>query len=467
MKQIIINLKSNVNRLIDKVIYEGDKQNPDTYWKAKFFVVAMFFVSLMMLLYMPYYLSPSANVLPLSETFTYLTLASLLAIFFIYPRFGYRNLLFLVFAVVSGGSSWLSTYYTTGGLYSTDAVLSAVMIVLIYFITSKSIGFVLTLITILVYVFFYIAAVNGWHDFRGDFLKQPPDYYLSSILVSFGLAALITHLHERSKDKYLKQIKLSKAIIETQKEDMLASITYAKRIQQAKLPRLEDIKEVLPASFVLFRPKDIVSGDFYYFKKTEDKVFIAAADCTGHGVPGAIMSMICSEKLEEAVNNNAEASGILMSVNKSLKSTLRQTASEESTRDGMDIGLCGIDLPGRVVTFSGANRPIWIIRKGQAELEEIKATKKAIGGLTEDSQYFDSREIRFGEGDTFYLTTDGYADTFSKQGKKLTTKKFKELLLSIHERSMHDQEQYLARFIDEWKDGEEQIDDILVIGIRL
>ena len=224
----------------------------------------------------------------------------------------------------------------------------------------------------------------------------------------------------------------------------------------------------MPNCFVLFKPKDIVSGDFYFFHKNEQSIFIASADCTGHGVPGAFMSMIGSEKLDDALAHSSDTSEILRHLNKGIKTSLHQSEdSNESTRDGMDIALCSVDLVNRIVKYAGANRPFWFIRNGQTAVEEIKATKKAIGGFTEDSQHFDSHEIKLQQGDTFYISTDGYADTFGKQDKKLTTKKFKEILLSIQDKSLKEQEHHLDNFIEDWKGGTEQVDDILVIGVRL
>ena len=263
------------------------------------------------------------------------------------------------------------------------------------------------------------------------------------------------------------EVEKSKLVIEGKNKDITDSITYAKRIQQAKLPIKEEIYSLLPKSFVLFKPKDIVSGDFYFFQKKEQSVFIAAADCTGHGVPGAFMSMIGSDKLEDAVSESSDPSEILSLLNIGIKTSLRQSDSYESTRDGMDIALCSIDLENRIVRYAGANRPLWIIRKGQTSLEEIKATKKAIGGLTEDNQHFDNHEIQLQQGDTFYLSTDGYADTFGAGEKKLMTKKFKEVLVSIKEMTLREQEKHLDDFIEKWKAGIEQVDDILVIGVRL
>ncbi len=266
----------------------------------------------------------------------------------------------------------------------------------------------------------------------------------------------------------IAEVEKSKLAAEEKNKNITDSINYAKRIQQAKLPKKEEIFASLPDCFILFKPKDIVSGDFYFFHKTKKEIYIVVADCTGHGVPGAFMSMIGSEKLHDAVTHNSGTSEILKHLNIGLKNSLHQTESSDSTKDGMDIALCSVDLENCVVKYAGANRPIWIIRKGFTIVEEIKATKKAIGGYTEDNQHFESHEIKLQPGDTFYISTDGYADQFGGQlGKKLMTKKFKEILIGIQGKPMCEQEIYLDSFIEDWKAGAEQVDDILVIGVRL
>ncbi|HXC04135.1 MAG TPA: SpoIIE family protein phosphatase, partial [Bacteroidia bacterium] len=257
-------------------------------------------------------------------------------------------------------------------------------------------------------------------------------------------------------------------LVEEKNKDITDSITYARRIQQAKLPRLEDISDALPDSFVLFNPRDIVSGDFYFFHRNENRICIAAADCTGHGVPGAFMSMIGMDKLEIAVQQQQDGSGILSRLNKEIKNSLRQTDRTDSTRDGMDIALCLIDPVNGNLIYTGANRPLWIIRKGASEIEEWKATKKAIGGLTPDDAIFDQHEIAWNSGDTLYLFSDGYADLFGgPSNKKITTRKFKEMLLENQHLNMEEQKRYLNDFAETWKGEAEQVDDILVIGIRL
>lgn len=260
-----------------------------------------------------------------------------------------------------------------------------------------------------------------------------------------------------------------KGLIEKKNEEITDSINYAQRIQQAILPNLEDISAAFPASFVLYKPKDIVSGDFYFYTKKEENHFIAAVDCTGHGVPGAFMSMIGAEKLDESVEQSKNPSSILKSLNAGIKTSLKQSEeNDESTRDGMDLALCAVNTTTKTINYAGANRPFWLIRKDSQELEEIKATKKAIGGFTEYAQEFESHTIQLNDGDTFYLCTDGFADTFNGEtGKKMNTKRFKELLLGIQHLSMKDQEKHLLNFILQWQGAAEQIDDILVIGIRL
>ncbi len=290
--------------------------------------------------------------------------------------------------------------------------------------------------------------------------------HLIFIPIVLGMYAIWNHTKTigQAKDTIVRQ----KQIIEERNIAITDSITYAKRIQHAKLPDKKEIYSALPDSFVLFKPKDIVSGDFYFFDRPDGMIFIAAADCTGHGVPGALMSMIGSEKLDDALAHSVDTSRILSHLNKGIKNSLHQSESTESTRDGMDIALCSIDTGERIVRYAGANRPIWIIRNGQTTIEEIKATKKAIGGFTDDNQHFDTHEIKFNQGDSFYISTDGYADTFGgKTQKKLMTKRFKDILLSIQDKSMRDQEAHLDNFIEDWKAGIEQVDDILVIGMRL
>lgn len=287
------------------------------------------------------------------------------------------------------------------------------------------------------------------------------------LVLGFAIFALISY---RQKRRINLELDSKNKKIEEKNREITDSINYAQRIQNAIMPEHSNMTKVLPDSFILFKPKDIVSGDFYFFLNHKNSIFLAAADCTGHGVPGAFMSLIGYEKLHDATHQTQHTGEVLSLVNRGIREALRQSSDTGSTRDGMDIALCSIkEVSGKTqVSFAGANRPLWIIRKGTNELEEVKATKKAIGGFTDADQQFDANELHLHKGDTFYLFSDGYADQFGgPSGKKLTTRRFKEFLLSIKELSMAKQAQRLEEYIEQWKAREEQLDDILVIGVRV
>jgi PAS domain S-box-containing protein len=275
------------------------------------------------------------------------------------------------------------------------------------------------------------------------------------------------HLEEKVQERTSEVVK-QKEIIEYKNKEITNSINYALRIQQALLPEKKELCSTLTDCFILYRPKDIVSGDFYYFKRESDSsCFLAAADSTGHGVPGGFMSMLGSEKLHDALQKGGSPGEILAMVNRSIKNSLRRTESERTILDGFDIALCYIDMQTRKLRYAGAHRPIWIVRKGAEVVEEIKPTKFAIGGWTEEFQTFETHQVQLNEGDTFYVFTDGYADQFGSINKRLMTKKFREILLSIRDKSMAEQEKHLQNFLINWQGNEEQTDDILVIGVRM
>lgn len=303
-------------------------------------------------------------------------------------------------------------------------------------------------------------------------------YFISGILLLVFVFAIFVYRSYLQKqkandelDEKNKKIEGAYSIIAEKNREITDSITYAKRIQRAMLPSKEELKEHLPHSFVLFKPKAIVSGDFYLYVPAGDKVLLAAADCTGHGVPGAFMSMIATEKLHDAIEQATDTGEILSRVNKGIKVSLHQS-DEDSTRDGMDIALCALSAANaegdRSLLFSGANRPLWIIRNGSKLIEEVKPDKKAIGGFTEIGETFKTNTLTLNKGDRFYIFSDGYADQFGgPESKKLTTRKFKELLLSLCDMPMSQQKKELSVFIEKWKGGAEQLDDILVIGVRV
>jgi len=263
-----------------------------------------------------------------------------------------------------------------------------------------------------------------------------------------------------------KVIEEQKSLVEEQKKDITDSIRYGENIQQALLPTIDDLKEVLPDGFVLFQPKDIVSGDFYWLQHHNDRVYLAVCDCTGHGVPGAFMSMIGSSLLDEAVVEKGitQPNEIFFEVRKGIINALKQTEDYSSQKDGMDAALIAWDK-GAALQVASAYNPVLIIRNG--ELKEIKPDKQPVGFLTGKQKEFTHHEVALEKGDTVYMFSDGYHDQFGgHKGKKFKLAKFKKLLLSIQDNTMNEQRVILEDTMRKWKGETEQVDDILVMGIR-
>jgi serine phosphatase RsbU (regulator of sigma subunit)/HAMP domain-containing protein len=266
-----------------------------------------------------------------------------------------------------------------------------------------------------------------------------------------------------------EEIEIQRLKLEFLYNQVTDSIKYAKRIQEAILPPDSLVKKLLPNSFILYKPKDIVSGDFYWVEKKGKKTFFSAVDCTGHGVPGAFMSIVGYNILKHTVNklNELEPATILNYLNNGVSETLHQGLDENTTRDGMDIALCAIDYETNELQFAGAYNPMYIIRKG--ELIEIKADKFPIGMYVgENQKYYTNNKYSLEKGDTVYIFSDGYVDQFGgDKGKKFMAKKFRQTLLDIQHLSLAEQKHHLDNTIEKWKGAQEQVDDILIIGVRV
>ncbi|MDQ3048518.1 MAG: SpoIIE family protein phosphatase [Bacteroidota bacterium] len=247
------------------------------------------------------------------------------------------------------------------------------------------------------------------------------------------------------------------------------SIKYAKRIQEAILPPDSLVKRVLPNSFVLYKPKDIVSGDFYWIDEKYGKTMFAAVDCTGHGVPGAFMSIVGYNILKHVVNNNnfTNPALILDSLNEGVSETLHHGHEASAAKDGMDLSFCTIDFNTLELQYAGAYNPLYLIRNG--ELMQTKADKFPIGlFLGEEKKKFTNHSIQLQKGDCVYIFSDGYADQFGgPNGKKFMANHFRELLLEVHKHPIDKQKEVLNRTIEEWRGPLDQVDDILVIGVKI
>lgn len=266
-------------------------------------------------------------------------------------------------------------------------------------------------------------------------------------------------------DTDITQRKLDEETIQQKNKDITDSIQYAKRLQDAILPPISQVEKVFPDSFILYKPKDIVAGDFYWMERDGDTVLIAACDCTGHGVPGALVSVVCSNALNRALNeyNIRESGKMLDKVRELVLQTFER--SENKVQDGMDISFCAINLKDKKMEWSGANNPLWQIRNG--ELKELPADKQPIG-VQVNAKPFTTNSMDIQKGDVIYLFTDGYADQFGgPKGKKFKYNRLQELIMDNVQLSMREQKEILDKAFESWKGKYEQTDDVCIIGIRI
>jgi serine phosphatase RsbU (regulator of sigma subunit) len=328
---------------------------------------------------------------------------------------------------------------------------------------------------------------------------------LEVILLSLGLADRINMLRKELADKAVEEERLKREHEQLQRQQVIAqkqelerlviertadlaqktqelevqnqnitdSIQYAKRIQQAILPTVEQLTQALGDVFVYFQPRDLVSGDFYWFSQQGDKTFLAVADCTGHGVPGALMSMIGNTLLNQIVNEKGiyEPAKILEYLHKEVQYLLKQNNQSNNAlqaRDGMDIALCAYNAQTHSLEFAGANRPLWFVQQGQ--WQEIKGDKRSIGGWQKEKyRTFTNHIINLKENKTtFYLSSDGYYDQFGgTQNRKFMRANFRNLLMELQGQDFRVQKRTLEEVMQAWKGDNPQIDDILVIGFKI
>lgn len=262
-----------------------------------------------------------------------------------------------------------------------------------------------------------------------------------------------------------EEIEKQHEVLEEQHREITDSINYAKRIQDAILPPLKIVRGYMPDSFILYKPKDIVAGDFYWMEGVNNLIIFAAADCTGHGVPGAMVSVVCHNAMNRAVREFmlVEPHEILDKTREIVLETFAH--STEQVNDGMDIALCTLNTESNKLSFAGANNGLYLIRQG--ELTQIKADKQPIGKY-EDAKPFTLHEFDLEKGDVIYTFSDGYPDQFGgAKGKKFMYKPFRELLLSIHHKPMEEQQTLLLNAFEEWRGSMDQIDDVCIIGVRI
>lgn len=302
-------------------------------------------------------------------------------------------------------------------------------------------------------------------NYKVCYPKDHRNYFFSI----FGLAVagiLLGFLIIVQKTRNNEALQRKKKIIEEKNKEILAGITYAKRIQEAILPNQKLLNEKLNNPLVFYKPKDIVAGDFYWMENSDDVVLFAACDCTGHGVSGAFISLVAFNALNQAVREFKlqKPSEILNKVNEIIDETFSK--SEEDVKDGMDIALCAYNPKKALLEYAGANNPLWILKNGN-QFIEIKADRQPIGKY-EFKQSFTNHQIELENNDQIFLFSDGFKDQFgSKNGKKLKSSGFRKILESISHLNLIDQKKQLEIAFNDWKGNLEQVDDVCIVSIKI
>lgn len=307
-----------------------------------------------------------------------------------------------------------------------------------------------------------------------EFQEVVYDRYLNEVMIALGvivLMALFLIPYARkvlSRDEKQRKLALEqKAMIETKNRDIMDSIHYALKIQKAMLPSVKMINQNGLEGFIFHQAKDVVAGDFYWIEEYEDYLFFAVADCTGHGVPGAIMSILCSTAMNKAVDlmNLRDTGEILDAVRKMIVERLEKSGGD--VKDGMDIAICRLNVKTNELQYTGANNPMYIYSPASKKMEVAKPDKQPVGKHLNE-QPFVSKDYQLSKGDIVYLFTDGFPDQFGgSKGKKLKYKTFRDILEQHVNSSMNQQREILKKTLKDWMGDYEQIDDICVMGVRI
>ena len=295
-------------------------------------------------------------------------------------------------------------------------------------------------------------------------------FFLFFLYNRFRIIRKQKNIIEEQKDEVeiqKKEIEHQKDLVEAKNHEIVDSILYARRLQEAILPAKNIFQQYLPDSFVYYKPKDIVSGDFYWVEKVKDKIIIAVADCTGHGVPGAMVSFVCVNALNRSVLEFGltEPAAILDKVSELVIQAFSR--SENEVKDGMDISLCVLDAKTNMLNYAGAYNPLWILRSGTDEMHICPATRQAIGNV-QNFVPFVNNSFQLSKGDILYLFSDGYADQFGGiKGKKLKYSNFSRILIENASSEIHAQAERINKEFENWKGELEQVDDVCIIGIKI
>jgi serine phosphatase RsbU (regulator of sigma subunit) len=500
-------------RFKNYIIGDALAATEDVFQKARIdllFNITVFFL----LLGLTYYVNLIANHYVWLTCITTIGVISLPTVLIILKKTGnvrLAGIFFLAEQVVIGFLNEIMTNFHFDG---EGAFWAAFMLLFSFFVLGTTWGWIMTLYSV---VTITIGITNEQSHFSFFHFNIPKEQLPPQLLyiVFFPMAICVYSIYRMvaTRNAAEKQINLQKNLLQksnkemaSKNEDIISSINYAKKIQYAVLPNEETIYRSIPLSFIIYQPRDIVSGDFFWFHESwelgvgsseletrsegknpdnnsqnselktnselrtqnSELIYIVAADCTGHGVPGAFMTVIGSNALTQTIIENkiTKPSEILLELDNRVTSTLKQEKTHHGLiQDGMDLALLKINKAKKEFIFTSAKRPAFFIRNG--EMQEIKGSKFSIGGLRSETKVFNEIVINYQEDDMIYLFSDGYVDQFGgAHDKKLTTKRLREALHAIYQLPISEQKKRLTEIFDSWKGKNEQTDDMLVIGIR-
>ncbi|MBI9068629.1 MAG: SpoIIE family protein phosphatase [Salinivirgaceae bacterium] len=375
--------------------------------------------------------------------------------------------LFIAASLVILSGTWL---YNEGPLGSINFLYILAFIIFLS-ITNQKKHVIISLIlfgNLIILYLVYFLKPEWVHPYATPEIRESDLLFTYTYVIIF--ASLIFSSLRRNYENEKNKVEEQKYELVKQHKHITDSILYARDIQQAMMQDVESVKEYFTNYFVFLEPKDIVSGDFYSFKKLSgnpNKVVCAVSDCTGHGVPGALITMLGLSFFNEIIlqENNITASELLHLLREKIKYSLQQGKRSNENRDGMDMAICIIDKQSETLEFAGANRPLYIIRDN--ELLEYKPNRMPIGVHFKDNKPFDNKIIKLKPNDSIYLFTDGFADQFGyPDTRKFYISNLKKLLLKNADKPMNEQGEIIKKAFIDWKNTQEQTDDVLIIGIK-
>ncbi len=338
--------------------------------------------------------------------------------------------------------------------------------------------FIIFPISIMLFSFYFLMDINS--KYEDKIFQLVSELTEKNNILSIQKEEITTQLEEISEQK--ETIQKAFNTIEIKNKKITDSINYAQKIQNAVLPSKELIDKILPEYFILFKPRDIVSGDFYFIQKINHNVIVIAADCTGHGVPGAFMSMLGLTMINELIRKNDDLSPAILLNNfrEKIKNSLQQTGQQGEQQDGMDIAFCVINTENNVLKYAGAYNPCWIFRnanpqgfknlagfEGKFEFIELPADRQPVGIYLKEKP-FTEHQVQLYQGDTLYIFSDGYTSQFGGENEdKFKNKRFQELLKEISQKNINEQQTILDQTLSNWRGNQPQTDDVLVIGLHI